>query len=272
MSFSGLGEVVMNTKVGPEHFLMRVYVPQLTKLAKPGRFVHIRCSSGMDPLLRRPISLHGIDYGKGTISLLYQVVGTGTRMLAEMSPGDGIDLMGPLGNGFTIPDGINKALVVGGGIGVAPLFPLVQSLKHYGIEQTVLLGARSAAFVIGREQLESLGVKVKIATDDGSFGYQGFVTGLAEDVIPAAKPDYFFACGPYPMLKGLISLTKGFGLSGQVSLEEYMGCGVGACLACVCKNRTGGGTEQPASAGGFEYKKVCTDGPVFEASEVILDD
>ncbi len=272
MSYSGLGEVVVNTKVGPEHFLMRVYVPQLTKLAKPGQFVHVRCSSGLDPLLRRPISLHGIDYGKGTISLLYQVVGTGTRLLAEMAPGDEIDVMGPLGKGFTVPDGIKKALVVGGGIGVAPLFPLIHSLKHYGIQQTVLLGARSADFIIGREQLELLGVKVKIATDDGSLGYKGFVTRLAEDEISGGTPDYFFACGPNPMLKGLISLTKGFGLSGQVSLEEYMGCGVGACLACVCKSKAAAGREPDDSAEGFEYKKVCVDGPVFEASEVILDD
>jgi len=180
--------------------------------------------------------------------------------------------MGPLGKGFTVPDGIKKALVVGGGIGVAPLFPLIHSLKHYGIQQTVLLGARSADFIIGREQLELLGVKVKIATDDGSLGYKGFVTLLAEDEISGGTPDYFFACGPNPMLKGLISLTKGFGLSGQVSLEEYMGCGVGACLACVCKSKTAAGREPDDSAEGFEYKKVCVDGPVFEASEVILDD
>ncbi|WP_418790511.1 dihydroorotate dehydrogenase electron transfer subunit [Phosphitispora sp. TUW77] len=272
MSFCGLGEVIVNMRVGPEHFLMRVYVPQLTRLAKPGQFVHVRCSRSLDPLLRRPISLHGIDYNKGTISLLYQVAGTGTRLLAEMNPGDEIDVMGPLGKGFTVPDGIKKALVVGGGIGAAPLFPLIQSLKHYGIQQIVLLGARSADFIIGKEQLESLGVPVKIATDDGSLGYKGFITRLAEDVIAAYKPDYFFACGPNPMLRTLLDITAKYALKGQVSLEEYMGCGVGACLACVCKSKAVAGSGTADSTEGFEYKKVCTDGPVFNASEVILDD
>jgi len=251
---------------------MRVYIPQLTRLAKPGQFVHVRCSNSLDPLLRRPISLHGIDCGKGTISLLYQVVGAGTRLLAKMVPGDEIDVMGPLGKGFTVPDGIKKALVVGGGIGVAPLFPLIQILKHYEIQQTVLLGARSADFVIGRDQLESLGVKVKIATDDGSLGYKGFVTRLAEDELSGGKPDYFFACGPNPMLRALLDLAARNDLKGQVSLEEYMGCGVGACLACVCKSEAAAGRKTADSAEDFEYKKVCVDGPVFEASEVILDD
>ncbi len=274
MLFSGIAEVVFNQKVGPEHFLMRVFAPELTKQAKPGQFVHVRCSSLLDPLLRRPLSLHGIDYKQGTISLLYQVVGRGTKLLSEMPAGAEIDIMGPLGKGFSIPNRIRRVMVIGGGIGAAPLFPLVQDLKRCRIEQIVLLGARSANFVIGAEQFSSLGVRVEAATEDGSLGVKGLVTGLVAERINIIKPDYFFACGPSPMLKELLKITGKFGIDGQVSLEERMGCGVGACLACVCKVVP---SDKWLVASGnnktidFEYKKVCTDGPVFEASEVIFD-
>lgn len=276
MAYSGLGEVVLNQKVGPEHYLMRIFVPDLAGEAKPGQFVHVRCNGVMDPLLRRPISLHGIDYKAGTVSLLYQVAGRGTQLLAQLNTGDEVDIMGPLGNGFAIPDKVGHVLVIGGGIGVAPLFPLVQALRHYKIEQTVILGARSAEYVIGVEQLTSLGLKVEVATDDGSLGYKGFVTDLAEKQIKLSKPEYFFACGPNPMLRQLIKTAGKHGIAGQVSLEERMGCGVGACLACVCKitsdvmRRTSPDTTEIVKD--FEYKKVCSDGPVFEASEVIFDD
>lgn len=217
----------------------------------------------MDPLLRRPISLNGIDYEKGTVSLLYQVVGRGTELLSGLQVGAEVDIMGPLGKGFDIPEGISRVLVIGGGIGAAPLFPLVQALKRYKIEQTVLLGARTKDYIVGSEQLASLGLKVDKATDDGSQGHRGFVTELAELYIKAAKPDYFYACGPNPMLKRLLEITSKYGIKGQVSLEERMGCGVGACLACVCK--TAVGTMD------WDYQKVCVDGPVFDASEVIID-
>lgn len=259
MSFSGLAEVVYNSKVGPEQFLMRVLCPELARASKPGQFVHVRCNSVSDPLLRRPISLHGIDYQEGTISLLYLVVGRGTKLLSEIPVGAKIDVMGPLGNGFTVPDQVQNVLVIGGGIGVAPLFPLVQYLKYEKVSQTILLGARSKDYIIGDEQLGFLGIEVKVATDDGSAGIKGYVTDLVEKQMKLAKPDYFFACGPNPMLKRVQMIAEKYGVDGQVSLEEYMGCGVGACLSCVCKTKN-------------EYKKVCTDGPVFRASEVIFDD
>jgi dihydroorotate dehydrogenase electron transfer subunit len=276
MSFSGLAEVTLNQRVGPEHYMMRVLAPELTRLCKPGQFVHVRCNNLMDPLLRRPISLHGIDYDKGTVSLLYQVVGRGTQLLAEMLTGAEIDIMGPLGKGFNIPDGIKKVMVVGGGIGAAPLFPLIQALKHYKIEQTVLLGARTAEYIIGANQLASLDIRVETATDDGSLGYKGFVTDLAEKHIKGNKPDYFFACGPNVMLDSLLKITRKHGIDGQVSLEEHMGCGVGACLGCVCKVAASGqrlaASRKETKDKDWEYKLVCTDGPVFEASEVIFDD
>ncbi len=265
MSFSGLSKVISNEKTGPQQFLIVLHSPELTKQAKPGQFVHVRVNGLSDPLLRRPISLHEIDYASGNVSLLYQVVGKGTELLSGVPAGAEVDVMGPLGNGFWIPEGVKRVLVVGGGIGNAPLLPLVKELKDRGVEQTVLLGGRTVDYVAGLEGFKSVGVTVETATDDGSLGRKGFVTQLAEDIFTLDKPDYFFACGPEPMLKQLIITADKYGISGQVSLEERMGCAVGACLACVCKIKV------KTDEAGWDYKKVCVDGPVFEASEVVFD-
>lgn len=264
MSFSGITEIVRHEQIAPDHYLMRVLAPEIAKKAKPGQFVHVLPGTTMDPLLRRPISLHGIDPAKGTISLLYRVVGRGTRMISELPVGGVVDIMGPLGKGFDVPDKINRALVVGGGIGVAPLLPLIQALKHYKVDTTVLLGAATADYLLGVRQIEGLGLKVEAATDDGSYGHKGFVTGLADRHLTGGKPDFFYACGPNPMLAKLTRMMNSAGVPGQVSLEERMGCGVGACLACVCKVKVVGAP--------FDYKKVCADGPVFVANEVIFDE
>lgn len=272
MAFSGITEIVRHEKIAPDHYLMRVLAPEIAKKAKPGQFVHVLPGSTMDPLLRRPISLHGIDPAKGTISLLYRVVGRGTRMMSEMPVGGAVDIMGPLGKGFDIPDKISRVLVVGGGIGAAPLMPLLQSLKRYNIGTTVLLGAATADYLLGVRQIEALGLGVEAATDDGTYGHKGFVTDLVSRRLAGQKPEYFYACGPNPMLGRLTKMMTGAGIPGQISLEERMGCGVGACLACVCKVKVAG--AQPGSGGSpdFDYKKVCADGPVFAASEVIFDE
>ncbi|MFZ5640736.1 MAG: dihydroorotate dehydrogenase electron transfer subunit [Bacillota bacterium] len=273
MTFAGITEIVWHEKIAPDHYLMRVLAPEIAKKAKPGQFVHVLPGSTMDPLLRRPISLHGIDPAKGTISLLYRVVGRGTRMMSEMPVGGAVDIMGPLGKGFDIPDKISKVLVVGGGIGVAPLLSLLQALRHYNIDTTVLLGAATGDYLLGVRQIEALGLKAEAATDDGTYGYKGFVTDLVSRQLTGQKPDYFYACGPNPMLSKLTKMMTGAGIPGQVSLEERMGCGVGACLACVCKVKVAGAPQQGSGAAPqFDYKKVCADGPVFAASEVIFDE
>lgn len=272
MSFAGITEIVWHEKAAPDHYLMRVLAPEIAKKAKPGQFVHVLPGTTRDPLLRRPVSLHGIDPAKGTVSLLYRVVGRGTRMMSEMPVGGTVDIMGPLGKGFEVPDKVKKALVVGGGIGVAPLLPLIQALKHYQVETIVLLGAATRDYLLGVPQIEGLGLRVAAATDDGSYGHKGFVTELAAQSLPVLKPDYFYACGPTPMLRKLAQMMEQAGVLGQVSLEERMGCGVGACLACVCKVKVAVGAGEASGAAAFDYKKVCADGPVFMASEVIFDE
>jgi dihydroorotate dehydrogenase electron transfer subunit len=216
---------------------------------------------------------------------MFQVVGRGTEMLASRQDGL-LDVIGPLGRGFTwgqerqnrtntIPAPVGGSttnpggiIVVGGGIGAAPLFFLLQELAatEAAPRVKVLLGARSADQLLTVELAAALGFRVQIATDDGSAGLHGLVTDLLAEEL-RQKTEYVYACGPAPMLKAVCTLLGQVKVPGEVSLEERMACGVGACLACVCKTKSGGNQ----TAEGFEFKKVCNEGPVFWAGEVIID-
>ncbi|ADG82678.1 dihydroorotate dehydrogenase electron transfer subunit [Thermincola potens] len=276
-----MAKVVSNSPVKPGYYLMELDAPKVTEEAKPGQFVHIRVGRTMDPLLRRPISLYDIDKEKGILSLLYVVVGRGTRMLSEIEAGAELDIMGPLGNGFWLPDRATRCLVVGGGIGVAPLLPLIGMLDQAGLEQKILYGFRNADAVVGIDVVQEKGWPLAIATDDGSVGHRGFVTDLVKQAITDFKPDYYYVCGPEVMIRNVVWLMKEANIPGQVSLEARMGCGVGACLACTCKTRKRTGGQQSVTGGqlsvagheqNFDYSLVCTHGPVFGAGEVIFDD
>lgn len=262
MTLQVSGQVLANENIAPQHFLMEIEIPQIANRAKPGQFVHIRVSDNSDPLLRRPISLHRIDKEKGSVYLLYQVVGRGTELMSHFVPGQKVDLMGPLGNGFTLPEAENVT-VIGGGIGVAPLFPLLSLLIEAGKKITVIFGARNKDYLLGIELVREMGLDIHTATDDGSVGHHGFVTDIFSQENQKIKPDYVYACGPEPMLAKVTEIAKVAGIPGEVSLEERMGCGVGACLSCVCKIKT-------VNDNGFKYKKVCQDGPVFNLQEVIF--
>jgi len=286
--------VVDHRELKGHYRLLTLKVPEIAAFAKPGQFVHVRCGNTLEPLLRRPVSIHKIEADHGRLSLLYHVVGRGTRLLAEKQPGEQVDLMGPLGRGFTLPEWVNKAVVVGGGIGAAPLLPLVETLVLARVETTVILGARCQELLIGVDPVVELGVEVITATEDGSVGNKGLVTDVLRRVLdpcrvqnkaqnhsqdfgrnPGQNPsrdkqsrnqvDYLYGCGPKPMLKAVAALAQEYNIPGEVSLEERMGCGVGACLACACKVRKQGET-------GFIYKRVCDHGPVCSLREVVLDD
>ncbi|TYO97961.1 dihydroorotate dehydrogenase electron transfer subunit [Desulfallas thermosapovorans] len=246
--------------------VMEFTAPHLARAAQPGQFLHIRCGESSDPLLRRPISIHAVDRQSGRVKIMFQVVGKGTAWLAGRRDGV-IDAMGPLGRGFTVhppaalPESANL-IVVGGGIGAAPLYFLLQELARAGLARRVkvLLGARNARQLLITEAARELGYAVRVATDDGSAGYRGLVTALLEEELKP-KPGYVYACGPSPMLKALCVMLRDYGVPGEVSVEERMACGVGACLACVCRVRDAGGKET--------YRHACVDGPVFPAGEVV---
>lgn len=225
------------------------------EMNEPGQFVHVKVGDTFDPLLRRPLSIAHINKNKGQFTLIYRVSGKGTELLSKKSKGDVVDILGPLGNGFPVHKvhPTEVALLVGGGIGIPPLFELAKQLNERGIKIVSILGAKSKSVVFYEEKFQQYG-KTYIVTEDGSYGEKGLVTHCIEK--NEIQFDYLFSCGPIPMLKSLTS----FALEKKVyiSLENRMACGIGACLACVC----------PSS--NQSYKKICSDGPVFLAEEVML--
>lgn len=247
-----IGKILCNQEEASNIWRMDIHAPEIAAASRPGQFLNVRISDQLDPLLRRPISFHRIDPAEGNISLLYMVVGRGTELLTQKKQGESIDLLGPLGNGFNTEMEGSKAILLGGGIGIAPLLPLAQALIAGGKSVRLLVGAKNEASLTNTKLFGSLGASVEIATDDGSFGYHGFVTALLEKAVQEDACDCLYMCGPTPMLKAAERIALANHVKGQVSTESRMGCGLGVCLCCPVKIKTGG------------YKRTCKDGPVFE--------
>jgi dihydroorotate dehydrogenase electron transfer subunit len=235
----------------PGTWLVWLDAPAIAGLARPGQFVMVRCGEGHDPLLRRPLSIHRVD-NTGGVALLFEVVGRGTSWLSERAPGDLVDLIGPLGNGFSIDTDCRSILLVAGGIGIAPLAFLAQEAAGLGRTATVLQGAQRASLLYPGSQLPN-GISIAKATEDGSEGRKGLVTNLFGEF--AGQADQVFACGPASMYQSMAGLKVLQGRSVQISLEVMMACGIGACYGCTVKTRTG-------------PKQVCQDGPVFDLSDI----
>jgi len=263
-------KILSRKEVAPNIYLMSLKAPEIAQDALSGQFIHIKCSKDNYPLLRRPLSIHRIDKEKGEIFILFQIMGEGTKLLTDRTIGDDLDIMGPIGNGFNIYPESRKIMIVGGGIGVAPLLALCEESIRQGKEVRVLIGALKKELIIGEESFKILGAKVDVATDDGSYQYKGLVTDLLERIIKERwLADQIFACGPKPMLKKIVEISLDAHIDCQLSLEERMACGIGACLGCVCKIKTKDKKEYKVK---YEYKRVCVDGPVFGGSEVVWDD
>ncbi|MBR6102046.1 MAG: dihydroorotate dehydrogenase electron transfer subunit [Ruminococcus sp.] len=250
----GLYPIIRKTASAKGIFDLTVLCPEAAELAEAGQFAQLLAPGFF---LRRPISICQIDKAAGTIRMVFEVRGKGTEELSHLNVGDNIDLIAPLGHGFTKVDG--KAVCVGGGIGVPPMLGIA---SEYGSDAAVITGFRNAAAVILQEDLKAAGCETVLCTDDGSAGIHGFVTTALEQHLQSKKTDIIYACGPTPMLKAVAALAKQYGVRCEVSLEQRMACGVGACLGCACR------TQQE---GKEVYKHVCKDGPVFNAEEVIFD-
>ena len=235
-------------------YLMKIKENSIAESAKPGQFLEIK--TGEIPLLRKPISIFEVNKVEGTISILYQVKGQGTKNLAHFTKDQTLDIMGPLGIGFSVEKTDKKCLLIGGGIGVAPLYDLGLKLKEAGNDLEIVLGFSSKDTSYAIEYFSRLG-EVRIATIDGSLGEKGTVGAILEGY-NFREVSKAYACGPEPMLKYLKSHENKVDL--ELSLEAYMGCGLGACLSCVCKTTDG------------DYKRVCKEGPVFKAEEVSFDE
>ncbi|WP_455715780.1 dihydroorotate dehydrogenase electron transfer subunit [Anaerosporobacter sp.] len=226
---------------------------EIARAAKPGQFVSFYCKDG-SRLLPRPISICEINHNDGTLRFVFRLVGEGTKEIATYKVGDDITIMGPLGNGFTLEG--KKAMLIGGGIGIPPMLELAKQLD---IEKTIVLGYRDATFM--EQDFETYG-DVYVATEDGSKGVKGnVIDAIREHKIDA---DIIFACGPTPMLRGIKAYAAEHGIKAQLSLEERMACGIGACLACVCK------TKEVDHHTHVHNTRICKEGPVFYAEEVEL--
>lgn len=218
----------------------------------PGQFAELRVDNTPSVVLRRPISVHSFDAEKNEIGFLVQVVGDGTRWLASLKVGDKVNTLMPLGNGFTMPaEGGGRYLLVGGGVGSAPLYYLAEQLRKNGNDFVILIGARAAKDLYRRDAYEALG-RVEYTTEDGSLGEKGYVTNHS---VLAEKFDGIFTCGPKPMMLAVAKYARENSIACEVSLENKMACGLGACLCCVEDTKEG-------------HKCVCTDGPVFSIDEL----
>ncbi len=239
-------EIICKREVAPGQIEFILKNKRLAEEAKAGQFVHIAIENGKN-ILRRPISICD-SFGENT-RIIFEIKGAGTKWLSEREEGESLTLMGPLGNGFGVYPG--KAFVIGGGIGTFPLYKLCKLLN----KPEIFLGFRNKNMVVMEQEFASQG-NLHIATDDGSYGYHGFAISLAEEKINEC--DVIYACGPKPMLKAVKQLSEKYGKKAEISMEERMGCGIGACLVCVCKTTTGN-------------RQVCRQGPVFDAADVIFD-
>ncbi len=210
----------------------------------PGQFINIKISGFY---LRRPISI--CDYEDGKMTIVYKVVGGGTEALSKMKAGEKLDCLASLGNGYSLDKSGNKPLLIGGGVGVPPLYALCKKLIAEGKTPTVVLGFNTKDEIFLEEDFKALGANVIVATADGSYGAKGFVTDAMADL----DYTYFYTCGPEPMFRAIENVVK---TSGQYSFEERMGCGFGACMGCSCKTKYG-------------YKRICKDGPVLEREEIL---
>lgn len=255
MSIYRTATICDNLEIASGIWQMELYEPQIAVKAIPGQFINLYSDDNM-LLLPRPISLSAILPER--LQIVYRVVGKGTKQFSALHRGNQIKIMGPLGNGFMLPDTPRTNIVIGGGLGIPPLLELTRRLKG---RTEVFLGYSQKLFLT--EKFEQLGVDVHIATQDGCKGYHGNVVELLENMAPDG--DMIFACGPRPMLHSVAEWAGRHRIPSQLSLEERMACGLGACLGCAVK-------VQKTGAQDWEYLKVCKDGPVFWGSEVIWNE
>ena len=302
--------ILSNRNIKGRYFEIIIRAPEIAAIAKPGQFVNVKVSDGLEPLLRRPLSIHkagGQRKAKDSVVLLYEVVGKGTEILSGRKSQELLDVIGPLGNGFTyyplsLPcrqAGAKRypLILVAGGMGTAPLVFLAEKIaaglpattrgagrfprdyargKQATVKPLVLIGAKTKKDILCEEEFRDLGCEVKIATDDGSRGFKGYISELLKQELSAKRYpclagrqalSAIYGCGPAPMLKEISLISRKCHLPAQISLEAHMACGIGACMGCVVKTQN----AKRKTQNDFVYKRVCKDGPVFEASQVIWE-
>lgn len=266
--------VIANRRLSADYNVLAFDAPGIAARARPGQFVMIKPSRGLDPLLRRPFSIFEVlrDAGGSPsgISIFNKRVGAGTRLLADVEAGARLQVLGPLGVPFVAIDPPSSAWMVAGGVGLAPFLTLAEALVARGVETTLFYGARRAEELYCADLFERLGVRVVLATEDGSRGIRGRITVPLEAALrehPASRPVKLYACGPTPMMHACAGFAERHGRPCDVSLEQTMGCGLGGCYSCVVLAH-GAGDHAGAVP---HHTRTCVDGPVFDARRVVWD-
>ena len=247
------GTIVRQEKLSEDIRLMEIRCPEVAAAAQPGQFVTVRVNQLNEPLLRRPFGVAGADRAAGTFSLMYRIVGETTELMDAMEAGATISVVGPLGHGFHL--GAKRGLLVGGGMGLAPLHFLAQADPDHKME--VIVGGRTRAEVFWSDLFKDKTATQYETPDDGSYGVKGTVNAVLPGLLATGQYDCVSVCGPSPMMKAVVEVVNQYGVPCQVSLEKYMGCGLGACLSCSCEGKGG------------KRMKICKDGPVFWSQEVV---
>jgi len=262
--------VIENRRLSADYNVLSLAAPEIAALARPGQFVMIKTSGGHDPLLRRPFSIFEILRDGGTpigLSIFNKRIGIGTTLLSRVEAGARLDTLGPLGRPFEPVDPPAEAWMVAGGVGLAPFVTLAEALAARGTPATLLYGARRADELYCVELFEALGVRVVLATEDGSRGVRGRITVPLEAALrerPLGNPVKLYVCGPTPMMRACAHLAAAHGRACDVSLEQVMGCGLGGCYSCVVPARS-------ADGGAPHHTRTCIDGPVFDAQRVVWE-
>ena len=260
-------KIISNQEISPGYFRMKILAPGFGENAHAGQFIMFRVQRSLPPLLRRPFGIFRTGFlpadcdglpPKEFVEIVYKVVGSGTSIMAELHEGDKVELLGPLGNGFDCTSRKGEKILVGGGIGLVPLYMLAGELVANGCKVRLLMGGRTRDDILAVTEFERLGVETYISTDDGSLGEAGLVTQVLELKLQKYPETEVFTCGPMPMLAAVHDICVKYKTPLQVSLEESMACGVGACLGCVVKGA--GHTEEKPS-----YLCSCKVGPVFKS-------
>ena len=249
-------KVLVNEKLCPQYWRMVFDAPDLAREVKPGQFVHIRTDDqGLQPFFRRPFSIYR---AQRHVEIFYDAIGPGTKLLSLKKKGDMIDVLGPLGVPFMMPpETVKQVIMIAGGIGIAPMLILSDLLKNKKYDLVLLFGARDRGHVYPMQEFKDNGVKVHVATDDGSVGAKGRVSILFDKINRDSKQTFIYTCGPNPMMKAVQAFGASNNISGQAACEEIMACALGACLGCSIETKNG-------------FKTVCYDGPAFDLDEVKL--
>ncbi|MGH2767513.1 MAG: dihydroorotate dehydrogenase electron transfer subunit [Actinomycetota bacterium] len=262
-----VAEVLSNKKIGSEYHALVIVAPEIAESARPGQFVNLRPPADRSYILRRPFSIYRTNrHGQwaATVEVVFDIRGPGTAALAALRAHDPIDIVGPGGRPFTIPKHQQSCLLVGGGVGAAPLFFLAEELRAAAKRADVLWGASRAARLLNPIEAKRLGAVVEFATDDGSTGHHGPITDRLGEMIARCGTEVIYACGPHAMMAAVTRIAIKHRIPVQVAVEELMGCGIGICMSCVTPVWNRDGTE-------VDYQRSCLDGPVFNGARVAWD-